>query len=399
MPLFQTKADFYNILSGFCLFFMALGVNRFAYTPVIPFLIHEHWLTHAQAGYIGSANFLGYFIGALSAHKLNQKLGTSLLMSGVLFISVIAATASACDLGFWWLKVWRLVLGFNNGVIMILAPSIILIHLSDSQKAISSGIIFAGIGAGTFICSLLIPIFYTWNGMIGIWLGLATLTLILSLISLKKCLYSPHFTENTHHTKVINKKEKKRLTLALLGYCLYSIGLTPSLLFLSVFAKQTLGASLTISSFLFALFGIGCALGAICAGIIHHKLGHYFATILMSLIGIMSLLLIIWLPSTTSVAISAFLSGFYLMAIVTLMSLFISQLVGIKHHAKYWSYMTLSYAAVQFVASYAFSYGLSVSLSYIAMFKIGAIALTLSLLCYLCLPTTIHSQSNHHKPS
>ncbi|WP_299003384.1 YbfB/YjiJ family MFS transporter [uncultured Shewanella sp.] len=395
MSLRQPNANIYTLLSGFCLFFMALGVNRFAYTPVIPFLVHEHWLTHSQAGYVAGANLLGYFVGALIAHKFNQIIHPRILMVSLLCLYVIATSACIFDFGFWWLKTWRFILGLNNGIIMIMTPSLILANLSESQKAITSGIMFSGIGAGAFICSLLIPFFFSWGGVSDIWLGLAILTLFSCLVSLKKCLNAlPQKRKSLHSYHSLTSYQRKHLLLALTGYFLYSIGSTPSLLFLSVYAHHTLGTSLAISSYLFSLFGIGCALGAISAGVIHHKLNNYFAVVLTSLIGIISILLMIWIPSVTWLVICTFFSGYYLMAMVTLMSLFVGQLIGISLHAKYWSLMTLSYASSQFIATYTYSYGLSLNLNYVTLFKIGALALTLSLVCYLCLPKTINTQES-----
>ncbi|WP_299494129.1 YbfB/YjiJ family MFS transporter [uncultured Shewanella sp.] len=395
MPLFQSKANIYNIFAGFCLFLMALGINRFSYTPVIPFLINEHWLTSSQAGYIGGANFLGYFLGALFAPKLNTLFHTSHVMLSLLLISFLSAVLCIFELGFWWLTLWRLLLGFSGGAIMILAPSLILSHLPDHHKALVSGIIFAGIGIGTALSSLMIPWFYTWNNVIGIWIGLALITLILVVFTWLKCAKAtPQKSTIQAQPIKLNALQKKTFVIALIGYGLYGVGLTPSLLFLSDFAHRTLHMSLHTSSTLFALLGLGAAVGSIFAGILHHKLGHYWAIMITALIGIISLILIAWFPSLTFVAISAFLSGFYLIALVTLMSLFIGHLVTMQHHAKYWSYMTLLYGGSQFVASYAFSYGLNFNLSYISMFKIGALALTLSLLCYLYLPKTINT---HHK--
>ncbi|WP_298773352.1 YbfB/YjiJ family MFS transporter [uncultured Shewanella sp.] len=396
MSLFQSKTNVYNIFAGFCLFLLALGINRFAYTPVIPFLINEHWLTNAQAGYIGSANFLGYFLGALIAPRLNIRFNTSNLMLGLTVLSLIAATLCIVKLGFWWLTTWRLILGFNGGAIMILAPSLILSHLPDNHKAIVSGFIFAGIGTGTAVSSISIPYFYSQNNVFGIWAGLAGITLILVLLTWAKCRHATSQTPIQQRQSIqLSAVQRKTFAIALIGYGLYGIGLTPSLLFLSDYAHRSLHMSLHTSSELFALLGLGAAVGAILAGILHHKFGNYWAIIITALIGIISLIFIAWFPSLLFVAISAFLSGFYLIALVTLMSLFIGHLVSMQHHAKYWSYMTLLYGGSQFIASYAFSYGLNFNLSYNTMFKIGTLALILSLLCYLCLPKIINKQNNH----
>ena len=45
----------------------AMGIGRFVYTPILPFMVEAVPLSHADAGLIASVNFAGYLVGALAA--------------------------------------------------------------------------------------------------------------------------------------------------------------------------------------------------------------------------------------------------------------------------------------------------------------------------------------------
>jgi MFS family permease len=52
-------------LGGMIAMAAAIGIGRFVYTPILPYLADALALTKAEAGLIAAANFFGYLIGSL----------------------------------------------------------------------------------------------------------------------------------------------------------------------------------------------------------------------------------------------------------------------------------------------------------------------------------------------
>ena len=52
-------------LGGMVAMAAAMGIGRFVYTPILPFMADSLALTKGQAGLIAASNYLGYFVGSL----------------------------------------------------------------------------------------------------------------------------------------------------------------------------------------------------------------------------------------------------------------------------------------------------------------------------------------------
>src|SRR4051812_22396045 len=60
-------------LAGLAALAAAMGIGRFAFTPLLPLMQDDFALSMSDAGWLASANYIGYLLGALSALRIRMR--------------------------------------------------------------------------------------------------------------------------------------------------------------------------------------------------------------------------------------------------------------------------------------------------------------------------------------
>jgi MFS family permease len=140
-------------LAGLAALAIAMGIGRFAFTPILPMMLGDAGLTVAQGGWLASANYLGYLIGALSAVALRGS-PTRVIRVGLLAVGVSTLAMGISAGLFAWLA-WRAVAGAASAWVLVFASSWCLeefaAHAPQRQLAWLGAAAFAGVGVGIMI--------------------------------------------------------------------------------------------------------------------------------------------------------------------------------------------------------------------------------------------------------
>jgi MFS family permease len=147
-------------LAGFSATLVGIGLGRFTYGPLLPALVSQGWFDIVDAGYLGAANFAGYFAGALFAARLPTLASTGALLRGSMLAAAICFFACATPAPFAWFCIWRFLSGFSGAVLMVLAAPAFLSVVTAQMRGRVAGVIFSGVGVGIVASAVLVPLLF-----------------------------------------------------------------------------------------------------------------------------------------------------------------------------------------------------------------------------------------------
>lgn len=133
-------------LAGLAALAVAMGIGRFAFTPIMPMMLHDAGLTIAAGRWLASANYVGYLIGALAALVVNMRAETA-IRGGLLTIG-LATSAMALPLPLSGWLLLRLLAGVASAWVLISSSAWCLDALAATQRPLLVRLVFAGVGIG-----------------------------------------------------------------------------------------------------------------------------------------------------------------------------------------------------------------------------------------------------------
>jgi MFS family permease len=168
----------------------AVGIGRFAFTPILPMMQTDAGLSLEAAGWLASANYIGYFLGALSAIWIRVS-AAIVIRSALVAIVFLTAGMGIIHDQFAWL-VLRGLAGIASAWALIFASAWVLQFLATREKEGLSGIVFGGVGLGIVLAgsSCLIFLRFSWSSDQA-WIALGAVALLLTMASWP--IYRAHF--------------------------------------------------------------------------------------------------------------------------------------------------------------------------------------------------------------
>jgi MFS family permease len=162
------------LVGGACMLAIAMGVGRFAYTPLLPLMERDAGLTVSAAGLLAFGNLLGYLVGASIAMHPGTH-ARRLTIARFAVVSVIVMTAAMATTSILWLPM-RFLTGVSSGFVLIFASSIVLDRAARAGKPAWPPLFFSGVGLGIAFSGIAVPAFAAVGGSRAAWLGIAAVS-------------------------------------------------------------------------------------------------------------------------------------------------------------------------------------------------------------------------------
>jgi len=160
---------------------VAMGVGRFAFTPILPMMQEDAGLSVAAGGWLASANYAGYLAGALSAIGLRLR-ATTAIRSGLVIIG-LATLGMGLDGGFAVWAVLRALAGVASAWVLVSVSAWCLERLAALHAPTLNGAVFAGVGTGIAAAgALCLALMHATASSAQAWIALGLLSLVFTAV-------------------------------------------------------------------------------------------------------------------------------------------------------------------------------------------------------------------------
>jgi len=143
-------------LAGLAALAVAMGIGRFAFTPILPLMQAAGTLDLVRGGWLASANYAGYLAGGLSAIAWRWS-AVSAIRLGLAAVAV-STLGMALPLGVTSWLVLRAVAGVASAWVLVFTSAVVLGRLDRlpaPSRATLAGVLFSGVGVGIVAAGLL----------------------------------------------------------------------------------------------------------------------------------------------------------------------------------------------------------------------------------------------------
>lgn len=173
-----------TVAGGMVAMFLAFGVGRFAYTPLLPLMQQQAGLQVDKAGYLASMMYFGYMVGSITTTKaLSKTNATTILCFGLSVLVFGSWTMSLGNIFIHWAIV-MFCIGIASAAIFLSTLSIVLGVFLEYGSGWLTAFLYSGIGVAIVLMGLAVPEIGIAMGWRGAWFFVALTALLAGVLCL-----------------------------------------------------------------------------------------------------------------------------------------------------------------------------------------------------------------------
>jgi predicted MFS family arabinose efflux permease len=259
-------------MAGLLALAVAMGIGRFAFTPILPMMLEDAGVSIADGSLLASANYIGYLLGAVFAMMVHIP-NTKAIRGGLIAI-VLTTLAMGLKMGMGGWLFLRLAAGVASAWVLISVSAWSLEALARYRQPILNGVVFAGVGSGIAVAGLLcmtLSMAHASSSLAWLTLGLFSCIAAASIWR----FFKPHASSSGERKaagsgRLAWSKDAVRLIVC---YGMFGFGYIIPATFLPVMAKQALRDA-TVFGWSWPVFGAAAALSTLAVSAIVRHIGN-----------------------------------------------------------------------------------------------------------------------------
>src|SRR6266850_507918 len=176
--LSRSMSAWASALAGLAALAVAIGIGRFAFTPILPMMQVDAGLSITEGAWLASANYVGYLLGAVSVMAVPIRAAIG-IRGGLVTIGLATLSMGLQEHFAAWI-VLRALAGVASAWVLICTSAWCLERLAPVRRPVLESTVFAGVGAGIAIAGVACLAFmhlHTTSTRVWIVFGLGSLVL------------------------------------------------------------------------------------------------------------------------------------------------------------------------------------------------------------------------------
>ena len=332
------------------------GFARFAYGLILPAMREDLNWTFTEAGWINTANAIGYLVGAVLALATIGRFGPKRLFIWGMALTTFSLVFCAVSRDIWLLSTLRILAGVGSAPAFIAGGAIAAAMFSDnkSKNALAIAVYFGGGGFGMVLTAASLPLFIEWFGTPGwplTWLMLGIAAWIAFAMQWSPVTDAPEPAPPSAD-EVRTRLPIKAMVPMLITYTCFGLGYVVYATFLVAW-MQDWGASAGLVALTWGIMGGAVCISAFVWRPVLARSQAGGAACLTSLATGIGAIIPVLAPGPELVLISAFLFGASLFMVPTSLTTFARKNLPAYHWGAAISVLTVVFAVGQMVGPVA----------------------------------------------